>query len=284
MTREGSIDAFPKSFGAKVNFYQETKFEKGLQSNGGLLLNGDALVQEIFEKVCLYDAASYTEIEIDIDDSLEYNKLFSLDKDFKIPLNAEISEKYWLKNTPEFGSYIIEDQRLVGEPDNKPTLEAKFIFRINGQQITYNSPVIYKINSPINGDEYRPFNIGNPIYLNPVNNLEYFVNTNKKQLEVEVISGTDNLNARVYLDVTEDIKVEPEFFDIDFKNKDERKILKFDVSLSGTKNSISNISYKAKIDDKVFSRGKQKIIYSHISQQTRSVSYTHLTLPTILLV
>ena len=30
MTREGSIDAFPRTFGAKVNFYQETKFEKGL--------------------------------------------------------------------------------------------------------------------------------------------------------------------------------------------------------------------------------------------------------------
>lgn len=73
MTREGSIDAFPRSFGAKVNFYQETKFEKGLQSNGGLLLNGDAQVQEIFEKVCLYNATSYTEIEIDIEKgSLHY--------------------------------------------------------------------------------------------------------------------------------------------------------------------------------------------------------------------
>ena len=72
MTREGSIDAFPRSFGAKVNFYQETKFEKGLQSNGGLLLNGDAQVQEIFEKVCLYDTFS-SEIEIDIEKgSLHY--------------------------------------------------------------------------------------------------------------------------------------------------------------------------------------------------------------------
>lgn len=73
MTREGSIDAFPRSFGAKVNFYQETKFEQGLQSNGGLVLNSDAQVQEIFEKVCLYDATSYTEVEIDIEKgSLHY--------------------------------------------------------------------------------------------------------------------------------------------------------------------------------------------------------------------
>ena len=60
MTREGSIDAFPRSFGAKVNFYQETKFEKGL------LLNGDAQVKEIFEKVCVYDDVSYGEVKLDI--------------------------------------------------------------------------------------------------------------------------------------------------------------------------------------------------------------------------
>ena len=56
MTREGSIDAFPRSFGAKVNFYQQTKFEQGLQSNGdlslngGLVLNSDAQVQESLKK------------------------------------------------------------------------------------------------------------------------------------------------------------------------------------------------------------------------------------------
>ena len=66
MTREGSIDAFPRTFGAKVNFYQETKFEKGLQSNGGLVLNSDAQVQEIFEKVCVYDDVSYGEVSLDI--------------------------------------------------------------------------------------------------------------------------------------------------------------------------------------------------------------------------
>lgn len=73
MTREGSIEAFPKSFGAKVNFYQETKFEKGLQSNGGLLLNGDAQVKEIFEKVCLYDNASYGQITLDIGNGSLHN-------------------------------------------------------------------------------------------------------------------------------------------------------------------------------------------------------------------
>ncbi len=209
------------------------------------------------------------EKEFIIDDSLKNNKLFSIEKSFRLPLENEVSEKYWLKNPSEFGSYNINDQKLIGEADNKPVLEAKFIFKVNGQQISYISPITYKLNSPINGDEYRPFNIGNPIYLNPKNDLEYLVNTNKKQLEVEVISGTNDINARIYLDVPEGTKVDPEFYDINFKNKNEKKLLNFNVSLPGNKNSINKISYKAKIGDKILSRGINKIIYSHISHQTR---------------
>ena len=204
-----------------------------------------------------------------INDSLENNKLLSVEKNFKISTESEVSEKYWLKNPSEFGSYNIDDQRLIGDPDNQPTLEAKFVFRINGQQISYNSPIIYKINSPINGDEYRPFNIGKPIYLNPLNNLEYYVNTNKKKLKVEVISGANDVKARIYLEVSDGTKVEPEFYDIEFKNKDERKTLSFDVTLPGNKNSINKVSYKAKVEGDILSRGIDKIIYSHISHQTR---------------
>ena len=204
-----------------------------------------------------------------INDSLENNKLLSVEKNFKISTESEVSEKYWLKNPSEFGSYNIDDQRLIGDPDNQPTLEAKFVFRINGQQISYNSPIIYKINSPINGDEYRPFNIGNPIYLNPLNNLEYYVNTNKKKLKVEAISGANDVKARIYLEVSDGTKVEPEFYDIEFKNKDERKTLSFDVTLPGNKNSINKVSYKAKVEGDILSRGIDKIIYSHISHQTR---------------
>ena len=59
------------------------------------------------------------------------------------------------------------------------------------------------------------------------------------------------------------------FSDIEFKNKDERKTLSFDVTLPGNKNSINKVSYKAKVEGDILSRGIDKIIYSHISHQTR---------------
>ena len=123
MTREGSIDAFPRSFGAKVNFYQETKFEKGL------LLNGDAQVKEIYEKVCVYDAASYTEIEIDIQKgSLHYytaqatgNFTFNIKNVANMPIEKSIvvtvlvnmgSSAYVMTN-PSTTGFKIDDKAVV---------------------------------------------------------------------------------------------------------------------------------------------------------------------------
>ena len=121
MTRQGSIEAFPKSFGAKVNFYQQTKFEKGL------LLNGDAQVKEIFEKVCLYDAASYSEIEIDIKNgSLHYytkeatgNFTFNIksdmlvEKSIVVTVLVNIGSSAYVISNPTTTGFKINDNNVV---------------------------------------------------------------------------------------------------------------------------------------------------------------------------
>ena len=49
-----------QTFGSKALFYENANFE------GGLNLESSANVKEIYEKVCVYDRASYDEIKIDI--------------------------------------------------------------------------------------------------------------------------------------------------------------------------------------------------------------------------
>lgn len=125
MTREGSIEAFPKSFGAKVNFYQQTKFEKGL------LLNGDAQVKEIFEKVCLYDAASYTEIEIDIEKgSLHYytreatgNFTFNIKSDMLVEKSIVVTVLVNMGSS----AYVISNPTTTGFKINSNNVVVKWI-------------------------------------------------------------------------------------------------------------------------------------------------------------
>mgnify|MGYP003313102404 FL=1 len=126
MTRQGSIEAFPKSFGAKVNFYQQTKFEKGL------LLNGDAQVKEIFEKVCLYDTySSESEIEIDIKNgSLHYyineatgNFTFNIKSDMLVEKSVVVTVLVNMGSS----AYVMSNPTTTGFKINNNNVVVKWI-------------------------------------------------------------------------------------------------------------------------------------------------------------
>ena len=197
------------------------------------------------------------------------NEFFRFEKTIKIPESESFTEKYWLINKPNFGNYDVNDQELIGNPDNNFPVETNFIFTINNIEVSYTIPLLNKKNSPTKGDDYKIFNIGLPIYLNPKRYNELVVNSNSQTIEVEVISGKENLDATIYLDVPENIKYEPKYFDLSFKDLNEKKIIKFDLTLPETDSFKENIIVKAKYNDEYYERGIKEINYDHIIQQVR---------------
>ena len=197
------------------------------------------------------------------------NEFFRFEKTIKIPESESFTEKYWLINKPNFGNYDVNNQELIGNPDNNFPVEINFIFTINNIEVSYTIPLLNKKNSPTKGDDYKIFNIGLPIYLNPKRYNELVVNSNSQTIEVEVISGKENLDATIYLDVPENIKYEPKYFDLSFKDLNEKKIIKFDLTLPETDSFKDNIIVKAKYNDEYYERGIKEINYDHIIQQVR---------------
>ena len=197
------------------------------------------------------------------------NEFFRFEKTIKIPESESFTEKYWLINKPNFGNYDVNDQELIGNADNDFPVETNFVFTINNIEVSYTIPLLNKKNSPTKGDDYKIFNIGLPIYLNPKRYNELVVNSNSQTIEVEVISGKENLDATIYLDVPENIKYEPKYFDLSFKDLNEKKIIKFDLTLPETDSFKENIIVKAKYNDEYYERGIKEINYDHIIQQVR---------------
>ena len=140
---------------------------------------------------------------------------------------------------------------------------------INDIDLLYSTPLLNKKNNPTKGDDYKIFNVGIPIYLNPKRNNELVVNSSKKTIEVEVVSGKENLNANVFLDIPENIEYEPKSFDLSFKNVNEKKTVKFNLTLPQKNSFKEKVTVKAKYNDKYYERGIKEINYDHIIQQVR---------------
>ncbi len=253
---------------ASSGLFFESLSNVDLASSGNeITINFDVINRSPYliklEKIEIFDN------EYIIGDTLDNNILLSLNKKVIIPDFLTFSEKYWLREKPNFGSYNIENLLDVGNADNEPSILSKFTFRINNQLISYLSPVVFKKNNPVKGDDYKPFVIGNPIYINPKNKLELFVNTNKKKIDLEIISGVNNMSARIYPYVDENIKVEPEYVDVNLKNKNDKVDISFEVTLLNGVKTDNNISFFSDIDGIKYSRGIELVNYDHISPQTR---------------
>lgn len=84
------------------------------------------------------------------------NQNLSFTKSFAIPVDAKISQPYWLEKPLQSGSFDVSDQALIGKAQNDAAYTAKFVFTINGVDFTVDRAVQYKYTDPVKGEVYQP--------------------------------------------------------------------------------------------------------------------------------
>jgi LmbE family N-acetylglucosaminyl deacetylase len=73
--------------------------------------------------------------------------------------NLPVSQPYWLVEPMSPGSYNIDDQTLIGNPQNNPSLEAYFTVTVSGEEFLFKQRVSYKFTDPVKGEIYQPMTI-----------------------------------------------------------------------------------------------------------------------------
>ena len=57
------------------------------------------------------------------------------------------------------GSYNVQDQTLIGRPENPPAFEIVFTLNISGEDLTVSQPVNFKYTDPVKGEIFEPLTI-----------------------------------------------------------------------------------------------------------------------------
>jgi LmbE family N-acetylglucosaminyl deacetylase len=95
-----------------------------------------------------------------------------------LPAGTNATQPYWLERQKETGRFRVDDQKLIGNPQNPP-YTALFELKINGQIFDFNKPVFYKYTDPVKGELYEPIQLVNPAFINTSPSLIIFNNTDK---------------------------------------------------------------------------------------------------------
>lgn len=93
---------------------------------------------------------------------LPHNTNISFTHAFEVPANQPLSQPYWLVNTPQKGSFAVNDQLLIGKAENDAPYQAVFSYSIYGTTFQYTVPVQYKYTDAVKGEIYEPLVVVDP--------------------------------------------------------------------------------------------------------------------------
>jgi LmbE family N-acetylglucosaminyl deacetylase len=184
-----------------------------------------------------------------------------------VPDDFRYSTQYWLRETPDKGSYNISDYRLIGLAENKPPLSAVVYLTVRGQQLAYNVPVRYRSVDPVEGELYRPFVVVPPVALNLEEKVYVFSSDAEKEIRVVLKGGTANAIGTVRLELPKGWSTVPATIPFVLKNKNDEKVIGFAVRASRSATSGA-FAVEAEVGGKKMTQGLTTIRYSHIPPQT----------------
>ncbi|WP_020532733.1 PIG-L family deacetylase [Flexithrix dorotheae] len=213
----------------------------------------------------------YQYTKIKNDSLLEFNKLVSVLDSFKIPTNLSYSQPYWLKETPLKGMFQVENQELIGLPENEPPLSVIYDLEIESEginrEISLVTPVMYRWVDPADGEKYRPLAIAPPVTANIAEQVYIFANQEALPVNIVLKSNTQDIEGELTLDLPKGWKVSPDKIPFSFKEKFEELNTTFQVT-PPVGQSIGKVKALVKIGDQILDYSLKIIDYPHIPVQT----------------
>ncbi|MEP7317279.1 MAG: PIG-L family deacetylase [Panacibacter sp.] len=203
--------------------------------------------------------------------NLSQNQNISFNKSFNVPVDAKISQPYWLEKPLQSGSFDVSDQQMIGKPQSEAAYTAILTFTIEGFDFTINRNVQYKFTDPVKGELYEPFRI-EPAVTGMFNENVYVLDGAKqKELQLELKSKKALKNVDINIAADNGWKINGGAY-LDSLKKDATVDVK--AVLSTTSNTTANITVAVK---NITDAAAQS--YTQPLMQERKILYDHI--PTI---
>ncbi|QHS55389.1 LmbE family protein [Mucilaginibacter sp. 14171R-50] len=176
---------------------------------------------------------------------------------------AHISQPYWLESPNGIGSYTINDELKVGNPENPDAPQVTYVFNIAGKEIRYTRKLVYKYADPARGEIYQPLKITPPVTANIAEKAYVYNNTQPQPVQIKLKSFT-NTTGSISLKPVKGWKISPAKIDFTDKAKGAEWAVTFSVWPTDTKTNTGVLQADIIANGKTFSRGLLDIRYNHI--------------------
>ncbi|GAB4019114.1 PIG-L family deacetylase [Spirosoma migulaei] len=199
--------------------------------------------------------------------ALKPNDVILFPTTLTIPKTQAISQPYWLEKPIDKGLFQVDNQQLIGLPENPAAVTASYTFEISGQSFTYSRPVVYKSTDPVDGEIYRPFIIQPAVTANLTERVYVFADNTPKTAEIVLKAGQANQSGTLKLDVPAGWRVEPASAPFSLTNKGDEQRVTFSLSPTAQAKD-GKLQAVMTTATGTFTTGLRLVAYKHIPTQT----------------
>src|SRR5437660_2030574 len=204
---------------------------------------------------------------IKIDAALPSNELVTKDLSPRISNDTLYSQPYWLRKPGTLGAFAVDDQKLIGLPENSPALPVEIVLQVNRQWLRYLLAAKYRSVDPVAGEVQRPIVISPPVFIHVPDSVFVFATNDPKPVSVRVTAATGAVRGELKLVVPQGWEVSPASIPIDLKAADAETAATFSVK-PPNQNSQGTLRAIVSTEGRDYSFERVRISYPHIGVQT----------------
>ncbi len=198
---------------------------------------------------------------------LPFNELHEQSSNFA---TTAITQPYWLRHGHGLGRFVVDNQQDIGRPGNSDAPKIPITLRINGRELTFERPIVYKYTHPVRGEVYEPLTIAPRITANLGQKALVFNGNEPKTLEVRFTAHAQgNISAVATLQLPRGWRAEPERVALDFSAKAEEivsRVTLYPAENPSLSDSLSIMLHDADATEPAYAI--QSIAYEHIPHIT----------------
>ena len=264
-TKTGEVDTL---IAACLTLHIESSTTNAVVSPGQPLSIKFAAINRSNVPVQLLEAGTPISREkLRLDLPLSQDQFVTKDLSPTVPKDIASTQPYWLRKPPALGTYVVEDQKLIGLPDNPPHFPVEATVRVGDQELHYLVDTKYRTVDRVIGEVRENLVIAPPVFANLQNSVFVFGDEKAKTVQVRVIASTGPVKGQLRLEAPKGWRVDPSSVAVDLPAADNESFFTFTIhppasAGEGTLRAIVNT------DGRDYSFARERISYQHIGSHT----------------
>ena len=204
--------------------------------------------------------------QLRLDVPLPQDQLVAKDLSPTLPKEVTWTQPYWLRK-PAVGTFVVDDQKLIGLPENSPPFPVEVILRVGEQDLRYLVDTKHRTVDPVVGELRHALVIAPPVFANLQNNAFVFADDKSKTIQVRVTASTGAVRGGLKLEAPKGWRIEPAHVPVDLKAADAESFATFTIHPPANPGE-GTLRAVVTVDGRDYSFARERISYQHIGVQT----------------